>query len=60
MNTASTSKRTAPGATLPGNHRRTHGKDETIEILKGLRERYEEHHRVQITDDAIAAASNTN
>ncbi len=31
-------------------------KDETIEILKGLRERYEEHHRVQITDDAIKAA----
>ena len=31
-------------------------KSETIEILKGLRERYEEHHRVQITDDAIAAA----
>ena len=32
------------------------GKQETIEILKGLRERYEEHHRVQITDDAVAAA----
>ncbi len=31
-------------------------KKETVEILKGLRERYEEHHRVQITDDAIAAA----
>jgi ATP-dependent Clp protease ATP-binding subunit ClpC len=31
-------------------------KDETILILKGLRERYEEHHRVQITDDAVAAA----
>ncbi len=30
--------------------------EETIAILKGLRERYEEHHRVQITDDAIAAA----
>ncbi|MFO0921950.1 MAG: ATP-dependent Clp protease ATP-binding subunit [Pirellulales bacterium] len=30
--------------------------DETISILKGLRERYEEHHRVQITDDAIIAA----
>lgn len=30
--------------------------DETIEILKGLRKRYEEHHRVQITDDAVAAA----
>jgi ATP-dependent Clp protease ATP-binding subunit ClpC len=31
-------------------------KEETIEILKGLRPRYEEHHRVQITDDAIEAA----
>ncbi|MAV34793.1 MAG: NDP-hexose 4-ketoreductase [Planctomycetaceae bacterium] len=31
-------------------------KDETIEILKGLRGRYEEHHRVQITDDAVVAA----
>jgi ATP-dependent Clp protease ATP-binding subunit ClpC len=31
-------------------------KEETIAILKGLRERYEEHHRVQITDDAIRAA----
>ena len=31
-------------------------KVETVEILKGLRERYEEHHRVQITDDAVVAA----
>src|SRR5437867_3057355 len=31
-------------------------KDETIEILKGLREKYEEHHRVQTTDDAVEAA----
>ena len=31
-------------------------KSETIAILKGLRERYEEHHRVQITDDAIESA----
>ncbi len=30
--------------------------EETIAILKGLRERYEEHHRVQITDDAVVAA----
>ena len=30
--------------------------DDTVEILKGLRDRYEEHHRVQITDDAIDAA----
>src|SRR4029078_12983835 len=30
--------------------------DEPIEILKVLREKYEEHHRVQITDDAVEAA----
>ncbi|MEL7497398.1 MAG: ATP-dependent Clp protease ATP-binding subunit [Planctomycetota bacterium] len=30
--------------------------DETIEILKGLRKRYEDHHRVSITDDAVVAA----
>ncbi len=29
---------------------------DTVEILRGLRDRYEEHHRVQITDDAIQAA----
>jgi len=29
---------------------------DTIEILKGLRDRYEEHHRVQITDDAVKSA----
>lgn len=32
-------------------------RDETIEILKGLREKYEQHHGVAITDDAIAAAA---
>jgi ATP-dependent Clp protease ATP-binding subunit ClpC len=32
------------------------GKNETVEILKGLREKYEDHHRVQITDDALVAA----
>jgi ATP-dependent Clp protease ATP-binding subunit ClpC len=30
--------------------------DETVAILKGLRSRYEEHHRVKITDEAVAAA----
>jgi ATP-dependent Clp protease ATP-binding subunit ClpC len=30
----------------------------TIEILKGLRDRYEAHHRVQITDQALVAAAN--
>src|ERR1700750_688467 len=31
--------------------------DHTIEILKGLRDRYEAHHRVSITDSAIVAAA---
>jgi len=30
--------------------------EETIEILKGLRDRYEAHHKVKITDEAIDAA----
>ena len=30
----------------------------TIEILKGLRDRYEAHHRVTFTDDALVAAAN--
>ncbi|CAI9405030.1 MULTISPECIES: ATP-dependent Clp protease ATP-binding subunit [Aestuariimicrobium] len=30
----------------------------TIDILKGLRDRYEAHHRITITDEALAAASN--
>jgi ATP-dependent Clp protease ATP-binding subunit ClpC len=31
-------------------------KEDTVEILKGLRDRYETHHRVQITDDAVVSA----
>ncbi|SKA05834.1 ATP-dependent Clp protease ATP-binding subunit ClpC [Pilibacter termitis] len=31
---------------------------EAIEILKGLRERYEKHHNVEITDEAVEAAVN--
>jgi len=31
--------------------------EDCIEILKGLRDRYEMHHRVQITDGALVAAS---
>jgi ATP-dependent Clp protease ATP-binding subunit ClpC len=31
-------------------------KDETVEILRGLRDRYEAHHRVQIKDEALGAA----
>src|ERR1700737_1534597 len=31
-------------------------KRETVDILRGLRDRYEAHHRVQIKDEALAAA----
>jgi ATP-dependent Clp protease ATP-binding subunit ClpC len=31
-------------------------KNEALEILRGLRDRYETHHRVQITDEALEAA----
>src|SRR5688500_9021513 len=31
-------------------------KEDTIEILKGLRDRYEAHHRVQILDEALESA----
>lgn len=30
--------------------------EDAIEILKGLRDRYEAHHRIKITDDALVAA----
>jgi ATP-dependent Clp protease ATP-binding subunit ClpC len=30
---------------------------DTVSILQGLRERYEQHHRVTITDDALAASA---
>ena len=30
--------------------------EESLEILKGLRDRYEAHHRVKITDEALSAA----
>ena len=30
--------------------------EETLEIMKGLRDRYEAHHKVRITDEALAAA----
>jgi ATP-dependent Clp protease ATP-binding subunit ClpC len=31
--------------------------DQTVEILNGLRDRYEAHHRVKISDEAISAAA---
>ncbi len=32
--------------------------DQTVEILRGVKERYEEHHQVTITDDALRASAN--
>ncbi|MDR2608951.1 MAG: ATP-dependent Clp protease ATP-binding subunit [Treponema sp.] len=34
------------------------GLEDTLEILKGLQKKYEDHHRVRYTDDALAAAVN--
>jgi len=31
--------------------------DETLEILRGVKERYEEHHRLKISDEALSAAA---
>ncbi|MBA3839877.1 MAG: ATP-dependent Clp protease ATP-binding subunit, partial [Thermoleophilaceae bacterium] len=31
--------------------------DETVQILRGLRDRYEQHHKVDITDEALEAAA---
>jgi ATP-dependent Clp protease ATP-binding subunit ClpC len=31
--------------------------EETIEILKGIRERYEQHHRLEISDEALKSAA---
>lgn len=33
-------------------------KEEAVQILRGLRDKYEAHHRVKITDDALEAAVN--
>ena len=56
--TASTSRRTrrwsaASSRSRSASRRVAH----TIEILKGLRDRYEAHHRVTITDEALVAAA---
>ena len=32
--------------------------EETLEILRGIKERYEEHHKLSISDEALSAAAN--
>ena len=57
--TASTSRRTPRSSGASSRSRsRSRRVAHTIEILKGLRDRYEAHHRVTITDQAIVAAAN--
>ena len=46
------------GAPLPEDQRGRAHQEETEQILRGLRDRYEAHHRVTITDEALAAAAN--
>jgi ATP-dependent Clp protease ATP-binding subunit ClpC len=49
----------APSNAASSDRRRTAQQRETVEILKGLRDRYEAHHRVQITDDASRPPSSS-
>jgi ATP-dependent Clp protease ATP-binding subunit ClpC len=55
--TASTSRRTRAGPPLPVDPVDPPNAEQTVEILKGLRDKYEEHHRVQITDEALERRS---
>ena len=56
--TASTSRRTRPWSGASSRSRSASRRSpHTIEILKGLRDRYEAHHRITITDDALVAAA---
>jgi ATP-dependent Clp protease ATP-binding subunit ClpC len=43
-------------AALPGRDRRASDSDRAVAILKGLRDRYEAHHRVKYTDEALELA----
>ena len=58
--TASTSRRTARSSGASSRSWSTRPSvEETIEILKGLRDKYEAHHRVKITDEAIVRPSSS-
>ena len=46
------------GAPLPAGLRRRASVEDTIGILRGLKERYEAHHKVAIADSALVAAAN--
>jgi ATP-dependent Clp protease ATP-binding subunit ClpB len=50
-------KRCCAGTSFPESVRCRADVEDTIAILRGLKERYELHHHVQITDPAIVAAA---
>ena len=56
MSTASISRRTPPWSAGSSRSRWRTQPGASLEILKGLRERYEKHHKLQITDEALEAA----
>ncbi len=47
-----------PGTPVPARHHRRAFQEESEQILLGLRDRYEAHHKVRITNEAIKAAVN--
>ena len=49
-------KDACPRAAVPDHYRRAPTSPKPLEILRGLRDRYEAHHRVQITDEALEAS----
>ncbi len=57
MSTANTFKRSSVRAPLPKVLVDESTVEDTIAILRGLKERYELHHHVEITDPAIVAAA---
>ena len=54
--TASTLRRTPPWSAGSSHHRGRAPPEATLEILKGLRDKYEAHHHLTITDGALEAA----
>ena len=50
-------KRTRPGAAFPAGLCAEPTVEDTVSILRGLKEKYELHHGVRITDAALVAAA---
>ncbi|KAF1855225.1 hypothetical protein Lal_00013166 [Lupinus albus] len=57
MSTASMSRRTRRWPSLPAGLRSEPTVEDTVSILRGLKEKYEQHHGVRIQDSALVAAA---